>query len=216
MGSGAAIDSRTKLRTSHTHTQYTRRRQMTRLLAGRHQEVAWWAWEHGCPRPNYSPSHQRRGRAFTYHQLFCLRIFSHHEASRSAARGDERGGPVKERVGGNAQAGGVLHVAAGLGQGERLSVGCADMCARRSDRACCSGRGRTAARGIRGPAPKLLAGNLRCCSGRGSTGARGTRLHVRAPRRAGTWRCCGGRGSKNARGMRGRAPGPLGAGTWRC
>jgi hypothetical protein len=57
-------------------------------------------------------------------------------------------------VGGHAPAHGVcrVHRAAGLGQGERVPVGCADLCAPPLDMGvwrCCSGRGRVTARGAR-------------------------------------------------------------------
>ena len=80
-----------------------------------------------------------------------------------------------------AQAQGVLHVrrAAGVGQGERLPVGCHDV-----------------------HAPLRRAGVWMCCGGRRSKGARGTILLAHAPLRAGTCMCCSGRGSTAAGGAR--------------
>ena len=62
----------------------------------------------------------------------------------------------------------------------------------------------------------LGEGTWRGCSGRGSTAARGIRGRVISPLRAGTWRYCGGRGSKAVRGMSGRLTARLQAGTWTC
>ena len=63
---------------------------------------------------------------------------------------------------------------------------------------CCSGRARTAARGLRGRVGRRRrAGTSRYCSGRIRTAAHGTSGRARTRRMAGTSRCCCGRARAN-------------------
>ena len=69
-------------RTPNTGTQYTDATKSDDAPASRHQEVARWAREHGCRRPNYSPRHQPNSalaeqcKRNARNQLFYINVFS--------------------------------------------------------------------------------------------------------------------------------------------
>ena len=122
---------------------------------------------------------------------------------------------------------GVLFVcrAAGVGQGERLPVGCADVCAtllRVGAWRCCGGRGSMGARLTTGRASGAAGGgHLAVLQGAREhhcpeTTALGLGDVLLLQLMAGTGWCCSGHGGATALGMNRRVRTPLATGILRC